>query len=257
MPITLASWNVNSIRARMPQIESWLASRPVDILALQETKVPDPLFPAEYFRERGFVPVYRGQAAYNGVAILSREPVSSVAAELGPAFTDCRFLSAATAFGFHLVNLYAPNGDTLESNKFNYKCTWYGALLARIQELLRIHPHLALVGDFNLAPADRDVYDPDAFRESVLTDRRIRNFLQELEALGFVDTFRHLYPDAIAYSWWDYRKGAARRGEGLRIDLILLSRALLPKLRHAGIAGDIRSFPRPSDHAPIWAELDP
>ncbi|MHB1542979.1 MAG: exodeoxyribonuclease III [Gammaproteobacteria bacterium] len=256
MSITLASWNVNSVRARMPQIETWLTSRPNDILALQETKVTDPLFPAEDFRAQGFTSVFRGQPAYNGVAILSRKPIGPVEDELDPAFPDRRFLLASTAFGFHLVNLYAPNGESLESEKFRYKCAWYAALIERIRGLLRIHPSLALVGDFNLAPADCDVYDPEAFRGSVLTDARIRCFLAEFEALGLVDAFRYQHPDATAYSWWDYRKGSARRGEGLRIDLILLSQALLPRLRHSGIAEEIRSLPRPSDHAPVWVELD-
>jgi exodeoxyribonuclease-3 len=257
MSITLASWNVNSVRVRMPQIETWLESRPADLLALQETKTPDPLFPAVDFHARGFTSVYRGQAAYNGVAILAREPLDRVEDELDPAFPDRRFLSAQTGSGFHLVNIYAPNGESLESDKFRYKCAWYAALVERLRGLLRIHPKLALVGDFNLAPAGCDVYDPEAFEGSVLTDPRIRCYFAELEALGLVDAYRYQHPDQTAFSWWDYRRGAARRGEGLRIDLILLSEALLPRLRQSGIAEEIRSHPRPSDHAPVWVELDP
>lgn len=256
MPITLASWNVNSIRARLPLLETWFEDHPCDILALQETKVADPLFPTAPFEDRGLCCVFRGQPAYNGVAVLSREPLQLARDELDPAFTDRRFLTVETPFGFHLVNLYAPNGESLESDKFRYKCAWYRSLIEQVRELIQTHPNLVLVGDFNLAPSDRDVHDPEAFRESVLTDDRIRELFGELLALGLTDGFRHLYPDRIAYSWWDYRGGAVRRGEGLRIDLILLSSALLPRLREAGITESMRSRPRPSDHAPVWIELD-
>jgi exodeoxyribonuclease-3 len=258
MSITLASWNVNSVRARLEQIKDWVHLRPVDILALQETKVVDADFPREIFGSLGYtIALSSGQPSYNGVALLSRCPLMGpLETVIDPFPLDCRYLSAEIPESFHLIDIYAPNGESLHSPKFSYKLTWYERLIAHLEHLLPNHPKIALVGDFNVAPTDLDVHDPETWQDSVLTDNRARDALRALERLGFQDAFRILHPTESVFSWWDYRGAALRRNEGLRIDLILLSRALAPHLRAAGIDTDIRHHVRPSDHVPVWAELE-
>jgi exodeoxyribonuclease-3 len=258
MSITLASWNVNSVRARLEQIRDWLYQRPVGVLALQETKVVDADFPREAFGSLGYCTLSSGQPSYNGVALLSRTPLSEPAETAPPSLIqDCRYLSAWIPEGFYLIDIYAPNGESLQSAKFSYKLAWYDQLTTHIESLLPKHPKIALLGDFNIAPADLDVHDPEAWQDSVLTDARARDALRALERLGFRDAFRLMHPAEPIYSWWDYRGAALRRNEGLRIDLILLSQALIPHLQEAGIDTGIRHHTRPSDHVPVWVELEP
>ena len=257
MSITLASWNVNSVRARLEQIKDWIELHPVDILALQETKVVDADFPRETFGTFGYSTLSSGQPSYNGVALLGRSPLTGpFETTLEPLQPDCRYLSAKVPETFYLIDIYAPNGESLQSSKFSYKLAWYDQLIAHLEILLLKHPKIALVGDFNVAPTDLDVHDPDTWKDSVLTDNRVRGALRALEHLGFQDAFRLLHPTEPVYSWWDYRGAALRRNEGLRIDLILLSQALVPHLRAAGIDTDIRHHARPSDHVPVWVEFE-
>ncbi|MGB8327310.1 MAG: exodeoxyribonuclease III [Steroidobacteraceae bacterium] len=252
----IATWNVNSLRVRLPQLLEWLAANPVDVMALQETKLPDEDFPRAALEGAGYHVACSGQRTYNGVAVLSKHSLGSVLTDI-PAFADPqRRVLALTTGGARIVNLYVPNGEAPGSEKFAYKLRWLGALHGWIGAEARQHERLVVLGDFNIAPDDRDVHDPQAWVGSVHVSPQERAQLQALLAIGLVDVFRQFEQPPQTFSWWDYRQVAFRRNHGLRIDLILAHRALAPRCRSCRIDKAPRRLERPSDHTPVVAAFD-
>ena len=251
----IATWNVNSLRVRLGHVLDWLAAEKPDVLGLQETKLRDEDFPVDAFGEQGYEVSFSGQPTYNGVAIASRRPIADVCTDLdGFADTQRRVL-AATIDGIRVYNLYVPNGQSVESEKYRYKLRWLEALRRHIAADLATHSKCVLVGDFNIAPADADVHDPEAWKGKVLCSEPERQALRELLAVGFSDVFRKFEQAEASYSWWDYRAAAFRRGMGLRIDLILASEALTKSCTACRIDVEPRRLERPSDHTPVIAEF--
>jgi exodeoxyribonuclease-3 len=253
--LKIATWNVNSLKIRLPHVLDWLASESPDVLALQETKTRDEDFPAEAFRERGYEVRYSGQPTYNGVALIARAPIGDVVTGIDGLDDPQRRVLAATVGSVRIWNLYVPNGQSVESDKYQYKLGWLAALRAQIAGELGRHPLCALLGDFNVAPEDRDVHDPEAWRGQVLCSEPERAALRSLLDLGLTDVFRKFDQDEKSYSWWDYRQAAFRRNMGLRIDLILASAALAARCTACRIDKAPRKLERPSDHTPVVAEF--
>lgn len=252
----IATWNVNSLRVRWPHLENWFKTAPVDVLALQETKLIDSDFPQDSCTAIGLNAIFCGQKTYNGVALLSKQPLTDVVAGM-PAYSDeQKRVLAATVNGVRVVNVYVPNGQTLDSEKFAYKLTWLQALHDYLRDELTRHPQLVLLGDFNIAPEDRDVHDPKAWEGSVHVSEPERQALQSLLSLGLVDVFRKFEQAEKTFSWWDYRMMAFRRNNGLRIDLILASTALAERCIGCHIDKEPRRLERPSDHTPVVADFD-
>ncbi|KQZ56870.1 MULTISPECIES: exodeoxyribonuclease III [unclassified Lysobacter] len=252
----IVSWNVNSLNVRMPHLETWLGLRMPDVVALQETKLEDHRFPDDALAALGYRSVFAGQKTYNGVAILSRESARDV--QIGvPGFEDeQKRVIAATVGDVRIVNLYVVNGQDVGTDKYAYKLRWLDAIHDWLAEELRAHPQLVVLGDFNIAPDERDVYDPAVWNEGhILTSTAERDALRRLYALGLHDSYRMHNDGAGEFSWWDYRQAAFRRNLGLRIDLALVSDALRARCAGAGIDREPRTWERPSDHAPAWVEL--
>jgi exodeoxyribonuclease III len=249
----IATWNVNSLRVRLPHLADWLAANPVDAIGLQELKLTDAEFPLADIEALGYRAVFHGQKTYNGVAILAREPPADVARGV-PGFDDPQSrVIAATVAGVRLVNLYVPNGQAVGSDKYAYKLDWFARLTDYLRAELARHPRLAVVGDFNVAPEDRDVHDPKAWEGSVHVSEPERAALRAVQALGLEDVFRRFEQPDKTFSWWDYRMGAFRRNAGLRIDLILASAALASTCTGCVVDKAPRKLERPSDHAPVVA----
>jgi exodeoxyribonuclease III len=240
---------------RLPQLTTWLASDSVDVIALQEIKTPDEQFPRAEIEALGLHAAYSGQRTYNGVAILSRTPTTEMQAGI-PGFADeQKRVLAATVGDVRVVDVYVPNGQTPESEKFFYKLRWLAALHDYMSEQLVRYPKLVVLGDYNIAPEDRDVHDPKTWEGSVHVTPQERAALRELLGLGFSDVFRQFDQPEESYSWWDYRAMAFRRNHGLRIDLILASRELAAACRSCKIDRQPRTWERPSDHTPVIAEF--
>lgn len=251
----LATWNVNSLKVRLPQVLDWLNRHQPDVLCLQETKLEDANFPLEAVRAAGYQALFSGQKTYNGVAVLSRIAASDAICAI-PAFDDPqKRVLAATVGGTRVICVYVPNGESVESDKYQYKLKWLAALTQWLRDELQRHPHLALLGDFNIAPQDRDVHDPAAWAGKVLCSQPERNALQALFDLGLQDSFRLFDQPEKSFTWWDYRMNAFRRKMGLRIDHILLSARLAAACSSCTIDTEPRKSERPSDHAPVIAEL--
>jgi len=251
----LATWNVNSLKVRLPHVLDWLAANPVDVLCLQETKLQDADFPVAELQAAGYHSVYSGQKTYNGVAILSRMPGDDVQFGI-PGFADeQKRVVAATFDGVRAVCVYVPNGQSVDSDKYQYKLGWLDALHAWLKDELARYPQLALLGDYNIAPEDRDVYDPEAWRGNVLVSEPERDQFRNLEQLGLRDSFRMFEQPDKSYSWWDYRMMAFRRNRGLRIDHILLSEPLAAQCKSCVIDREPRKLERPSDHTPVVVEF--
>jgi exodeoxyribonuclease-3 len=257
MTVSVATWNVNSLRVRMPHLTEWLAANPVDAIALQETKLADADFPVQDLQALGWHTVYSGQRTYNGVAILARAPLADVVAGI-PGFEDeqRRVLAATVGGRLRVIDVYVPNGQAVGSEKFEYKLRWFAALRDYVAAELLRHPDLVVLGDFNVAPEDRDVHDPKAWEGSIHVSPPERAALQALAAAGLADCFRLFEQPDKSYSWWDYRMMAFRRNAGLRIDLILASAALAQKCASCHIDKAPRRLERPSDHAPVVASFD-
>ena len=252
----IASWNVNSLKVRLPHLEEWLKLAQPDIVALQETKLEDKAFPVDAIAALGYQCLYSGQKTYNGVAVLARQaPADPVAAIPGFADEQRRVL-AVTVGEVRVVNLYVVNGQAVGSDKYAYKLEWMRAVAQWLRAEAAHHPELVVLGDFNVAPEDRDVHDPEAWREQVLCSTPEREALRAIMAVGLQDTYRLFEAGPGNFSWWDYRQAAFRRNLGLRIDLVLASAALRARCRGAGIDRAPRTWDRPSDHAPVWAEFD-
>ncbi len=251
----IATWNVNSLKVRLPHLLDWLSRAAPDVVCLQETKLEDGIFPVNELRAAGYGCAFSGQKAYNGVAILSRLPLAETVAGI-PGYPDeqKRVLSATVA-GVRVVCVYVPNGQSTDSDKYRYKLDWLAALSAWLAGELKRHPALAVLGDYNIAPEDRDVHDPAAWKDQVLCSEPERSAFRALLALGLRDSFRLFEQPERAYSWWDYRMKAFQRKMGLRIDHVLLSEPLAGRCAAASIDVQPRRLERPSDHAPVIADI--
>lgn len=251
----LATWNVNSLKVRLPQLLPWLAARQPDVVCLQETKCEDANFPAEEIRAAGYHPLFVGQKAYNGVAILSRTEGTDVVTAL-PGFDDeQKRVLAATVDGVRVVCLYVPNGESVDSEKYQYKLAWLGALEVWLKQELQRHPRLAVLGDYNIAPEDRDVHDPRLWQDKVLFSGPEKAAFARLLGLGLKDGFRLFDQPEKSYTWWDYRMNQFKRNMGLRIDHILVSEPLASQGKASFVDREMRAQERPSDHAPVILEL--
>jgi exodeoxyribonuclease-3 len=254
--LKVASWNVNSLNVRLPHVQSWCAATSPDILALQETKMTDDKFPAAELLAAGYHSVFSGQPTYNGVAILSREPAEDPVTDIPGLEDPQRRILAATIAGIRVIDLYVVNGKEVGSDKYDYKLEWLARVTEWIAEQLSQYEDIIVLGDFNIAPEDRDVYDPEAWHERILCSSPERAALQNIIGLGLVDTFRLFEQAENSFSWWDYRQAAFRRGMGLRIDLVLASAHLARRCTTAYIDVEPRRQERPSDHTPVVAEFD-
>lgn len=251
----LATWNVNSLKVRLPQVLQWLEMNPVDVLCLQETKLTDDKFPVADIEAAGYQVAYTGQKTYNGVAILSKHAMSEVQKN-NPLFEDeQQRIIAATIQGIRVICAYIPNGQALDSEKFPYKLSWLKALHQWVAQELRSYPQLALLGDYNIAPDDRDVHDPAAWQGMNLVSEPERLAFNDLLALGLHDSFRQFEQAEKSFSWWDYRQLGFRLNKGLRIDHILLSTPLSAICQSCMIDRVPRKWEQPSDHAPVVATL--
>ncbi len=254
--LKLATWNVNSLKVRLPQVLQWLTDSPVDVLALQETKLADNRFPAAEIEAAGYHVVYSGQKTYNGIAILSRHPISDVVKN-NPLYEDSQQrIISGTIDGMRIVCAYIPNGQAPDSEKFEYKLKWLDALHDWLQSERRQHARLALMGDYNIAPEDRDVHDPAAWMGQNLVSPLERAAFSGLLGLELVDAFRLFEQPEKLFSWWDYRQMGFRLNRGMRIDHILLSPPLAAQCTACVIDRGPRKWEQPSDHAPVIATLE-
>jgi exodeoxyribonuclease-3 len=252
----LATWNVNSLKVRLPHVLQWLAESPVDVLCLQETKLTDDKFPVAEIEAAGYQVAFTGQKTYNGVAILSKHAMADVVKN-NPLFPDeQQRIIAATIAGMRVVCAYIPNGQSLDSDKYPYKLKWLAALRDWLEAESKAHANLALLGDYNIAPEDRDVSDPENWVGQVLVSEPERAAFKALCDLGLTDSFRMFEQADKLYSWWDYRQMAFRRNKGLRIDHILLSAPLVKRCTGCLIDKAPRKWEQPSDHTPVIATLE-
>jgi exodeoxyribonuclease-3 len=255
--VKLATWNVNSLNVRLPHVLDWLARQQPDALCLQETKLEDAKFPYADLKAAGYHAAHSGQKTYNGVAIVSRMPLVDVTHGI-PGFDDeQKRIVAATVDGTRVVCAYVPNGQSVDSDKYRYKLRWLEAFTAFVGAQLAAHPRLAVLGDYNIAPEPRDVHDPAAWEGQVLFSEPERAAFRGLLSVGLADGFRLFEQPDRSFTWWDYRMMAFRRKMGLRIDHILLSRPLAEACIACTIDVEPRKLERPSDHAPVIAEIRP
>ena len=251
----LATWNVNSLKVRLPHVLDWLAANQPDVLCLQETKLEDVNFPHQEIAAAGYQAIYSGQKTYNGVALLARMAGQEVVNAI-PGFEDAQKRVLAATYGdLRVICAYFPNGQSLDSDKYQYKLRWLQAMTDWLRQELANHPRLALLGDYNIAPQDRDVHDPKAWEGNVLVSPPERAAFEGLLALGLQDAFRLFDQAEASFSWWDYRMAAFRRNLGLRIDHILLSTPLAGNCKACWIDKGPRKLERPSDHTPVVAEI--
>ncbi len=253
--LKICTWNVNSLKVRLPQTLSWLGEHQPDILALQETKLQDADFPAEEISKTGYHAVFSGQKTYNGMAILSKTKPYDIQTDIIDLDDHQRRILIATVGDIRVINLYVPNGESLESAKYTYKLQWLENITAHIQQELKNHKKCVVLGDFNIAPEERDVHDPAAWKDTVLFSTTARQALSAIVALGLQDSFRLFPQPDKSYSWWDYRGLAFRRNHGLRIDHILITSDLATACVSCQIDKMARKVERPSDHAPVVAEF--
>lgn len=251
----IATWNVNSMKVRLPHVLEWLAANGPDVLVLQEIKQLTEAFPAADLREAGYESLANGQKTYNGVAVISRSTPEDPVLELPDLDDPQRRVLATTIDGVRVVNLYVPNGQAVGSEKYEYKLGWLDALRRQVAAELAEHADCILLGDFNIAPDDRDVHDPAAWEGKVLCSEPERDALGRLLELGFADAFRNFDQEEKSFSWWDYRAAALRRNMGLRIDLILATSGLIDRCTACRIDVEPRRLERPSDHTPVIAEF--
>ncbi len=252
----IATWNVNSLNVRLPHVLQWLQQHPqTSILALQELKTDHSKFPLEAFADIGYQAIWSGQKTYNGVAIISKTPATEIIYDI-PCFEDEQKRVITATFGdTRVINVYCVNGEAVGSEKFAYKERWFAALTNHIANELKKHNKLVVLGDFNIAPNDIDVYDPKAWQGKILCSEPERQWFQNLLDLGLSDSQHTLAPDTPAYTWWDYRMNMFKRKLGLRIDHILITPALKETLQQITVDTEARSWERPSDHAPVFASF--
>ncbi|MFM7192214.1 MAG: exodeoxyribonuclease III [Microcystaceae cyanobacterium] len=258
----IATWNINSVRSRQQHLLDWLTDHPVDVLCLQETKVIDADFPRQPFEALGYHLAISGQKSYNGVAILSKEPLTEmsqgfapiIGTELAQDFDEQKRVITGVTNGIRIVNLYVPNGSAVGSDKYDYKLAWL-TLLKSYLDQLKTQTELCVCGDFNIALEDRDIYDPQGKENSIGASPLEREHLQAVLDLGLQDIFRKFHPETGHFSWWDYRTGAFQRDRGWRIDHLYLTPQLYEKAIQCAIDREPRTWEKPSDHAPVWVEL--
>jgi len=256
----LATWNVNSLKVRLPQVLDWLSSNPVDALCLQELKLDHDKFPLGAFTEIGYHAAWTGQKTYNGVAVISRQPGENIVRNI-PGFEDPqqRIVAVTLPYGdksIRVICAYCPNGQSIDSDKYVYKLSWYKALEQWLAREKAEHQYISVLGDYNIAPADEDVHDPAKWADQVLVSVPERAALQSLMNLGFHDAFRLFEQPPKSFSWWDYRMNGFKRNAGLRIDHVLLSESLVPHCTGCVIDKGPRGLEQPSDHAPVIATLN-
>ena len=252
----IATWNVNSLKVRLPHVIEWLGAHEPDVLVLQEIKQVTEAFPLEALQAAGYDGLASGQKTYNGVAVISKRPATDPVTDF-PGFDDPqRRILATTINGVRVINLYVPNGSEVGSEKYEYKLGWLAALKQFLKAELENHEKLVVLGDFNIAPADEDVYDAEKWGDAILCSPKERAALAELLDLGLTDVFRRFEQPEKSFSWWDYRAAGFRRNAGLRIDLILTSEAMTDSCSRSYIDKEPRGWERPSDHTPVVAEFD-
>jgi len=252
----IATWNVNSLNVRLPHVLDWLTDNPVEVLCLQETKQEDSKFPYEALMTAGYHAIHSGQKTYNGVAIVSNHEMTDLLYGI-PNFEDeQKRVISATIGDIRIICVYVVNGQAVDSEKYDYKMRWLDALNAWLSEELKKYPNLVILGDYNIAPDDRDCHDPAAWEGEILVSPRERDAFDDLLALGLHDSFRLFEQDGGHYSWWDYRMMGFRRNRGMRIDHILVSDALKTKCTGCIIDKTPRKLERPSDHTPVVVSLD-
>ena len=253
----IATWNVNSIRARMERLCAWLAAQAPDVLCLQETKVEDNVFPALELESLGYHAAAYGQKTYNGVAVLARQPFDDIVRGFGDGIEDAQARFLVVRVGkLRVGSLYVPNGQAVGTDKFRYKLAWLERWRAWLATHADVSQPLVFCGDINVAPEDRDVHDPEAWRNQVMCHPDERAALAEVRRWGLVDVFRQLHSEPGLYTWWDYRQLGFPKNRGLRIDHILCTEPMAARCRSVGIDREARKGQTPSDHAPVVAEFD-
>jgi len=250
----IVTWNLNSLNVRLPHLLAYLEEHQPDIVALQETKVPDEKFPQAEIEAVGYHVTYSGQKTYNGVAILSRAEATDIITDIPNLDDPQRRVLAASIDNLRVINLYIPNGQEVGSEKYEYKFRWLHALHSYLEAELAKHDRLIVLGDYNIAPADIDIYNPKRWQGKIMCSDREREMFNSILKLGLTDSVRQLYPDEPMHSWWDYRMNAFKRDWGIRIDHILTTNAITPIT--AGVTKEERGRERPSDHAPVWLEFE-
>ena len=250
-----ATWNVNSLNVRLPHLLDWLTDAQPDVLCLQETKQEDVKFPYQALQEAGYEAIHIGQKTYNGVAILSRHPITNVQRNIPNFADDQQRVIAADINGIRVICVYIPNGQAVDSDKYQYKMRWLAALITWLKNELVTHPKLMLLGDYNIAPEDRDCHDPASWLGQILVSPAERGAFQSMLDLGLNDSFRLFDQADKSFSWWDYRMMGFRRNFGMRIDHILVSNALKTQCIAATIDKAPRKLERPSDHTPVLLEI--
>lgn len=249
----IATWNVNSLRVRLPHVLDWLERHEPDVLALQETKAQDKDFPVDEITQAGYQVVFSGQKTFNGVAILAKQKITDVITDLDSLADEQRRILAATIDDVRVIDLYVPNGSAIDSDKYPYKLNWLKHVTQFIQAQMEKYSKVVVLGDFNIAPHDEDVHDPVAWEGQVLVTDKERDALQVMLQLGLQDVFRLFEQEPDTFSWWDYRGGNFWKNRGLRIDLILASEQLAKQCQSCEVDTRPRKLKRPSDHAPVMA----
>ena len=261
MTTRIATWNVNSLNVRLPHVLQWLnehrAESSIDVVGIQETKLTDDKFPHEALTEAGWHSAWHGQKTYNGVCLISREPMADVVKGI-PGFDDeqARVIAGTTADGVRVINAYVVNGKAVGDEKFDYKLRWFAALTDYVTDTLAEHEHVAVVGDYNIAPTPEDTHDPEVWEGKILCSPQERGALQKLLERGLTDAFTLFDPPEQRFTWWDYRAAGFRRNLGLRIDHLLLSDALKARCTGFEIDREPRTWERPSDHTPVICSFD-
>jgi exodeoxyribonuclease-3 len=256
--VRIATWNVNSLKARLPRVEEWLADVQPDVVCLQETKLTDDAFPALTFAGLGYESAHHGQGQWNGVAILSRvgldDVISNFVPQSGPPDPDARIITARCA-GVQVCSVYVPNGRSLDHEHYQYKLGWMSQLRRHVDAICSPDQQLIVTGDFNIAPDDRDVHDPAKLEGATHVSPAERELLADLERWGLIDLFRTRYQQSQLYSWWDYRAGDFHQGRGMRIDLVLGTASIADRLEWTVVDRNARKGTSPSDHAPVLVDL--
>ena len=254
--LKISSWNVNSLNVRLPHVLAWVNVAQPDVLALQETKLTDDRFPVQELEDEGYYSVFSGQKTYNGVAILSREKAADPVTDIPGLDDPQRRILSVTVGDVRIINLYVVNGSEVGSEKFEYKLHWLDRVTAWLATEVKNFENVIVLGDFNIVPDDRDVHDPEGWREKILCSTPEREALGKMLDLGLQDTFRLFEQEERTWSWWDYRMNAFRRKMGLRIDLVLASEAMVGRCIASYVDIEPRRQERPSDHAPVIAEFN-
>lgn len=252
----IATWNVNSMKVRLPHVVEWLQNHEPDVLVLQEIKQLTENFPTEALQEIGYHSIASGQKTYNGVAAISKRPATDPVTDFPDLDDPQRRILASTVDDVRIVDLYIPNGSEVGSEKYEYKLNWLKSLRNFLEAEMQRHENVVVLGDFNIAPADADVYDPEKWGDAILCSPPEREALGELFKLGLTDVFRKFEHPEGTFSWWDYRAAGFRRNAGLRIDLILTSNSMTERCKASYVDKEPRAWERPSDHAPVVAEFD-